>query len=115
MIAVLGHFASLEQYSKAGWVPLGFKMRILCSQKLISNCMHRRTKSVGEYADGNACSISIHALDMQGCVEALSAQFAADAGAGGAANKQKSNHENFKKAAKAPTDPPFTLQTEVAD
>ena len=67
MIAVLGHFASLEQYSKAGWVPLGFKMCIFCSQKLISNkcncnCMHRRTQSVGdsEDADGNACTIFIH-------------------------------------------------------
>jgi hypothetical protein len=77
--------------------------------------MHRRRKSVGEYADGNACSISIHALDMQGCVEALSAQFAADAGAGGAANKQKSNHENFKKAAKARPTPPSHFRLKWAD
>jgi hypothetical protein len=51
---------------------------------------------------------------MHWCVEALSAQFAADAHAGGTTNKQKSNHENFKKGGKArPTPPSHDFRTEV--
>ena len=81
MVAVLGHFALLEQYSKAGWVTLGFKMRMFCSQKLISSV----TACIGAQNRWERMPMATHApypfthLDVHGCVEALSAQFAAEA------------------------------------